>query len=100
MILVVEEATGYIGFGAVFRLSINASTIDSYFTWCIPFFSFGKLTNFISVLAMASSVPLEPNYAYVVIRLKMIESVNSLVDTTILCHYGETNDVFPIGDLV
>ena len=49
---------------------------------------------------MASSVPLVPNYVYVVIRLKMAESVNSLVGTTLLCHYGETNDVFPIGGLV
>jgi len=49
---------------------------------------------------MASSVPLVPNYAYVVIRLRMVESVNSLIDTILLCHYGETNDIFPIGALV
>jgi hypothetical protein len=30
----------------------------------------------------------------------MAESVNSLVDTTLLCLYGETNDIFPIGGLV
>jgi hypothetical protein len=41
-----------------------------------------------------------PNYFYVVIRLKMAESVNSLIGTTLICHYGETNDVFPIGGLV
>jgi len=51
-------------------------------------------------LAMASSVPLVPTYFYVVIRLKMAESVNSLVGSTLLCHYGETNDIFPIGGLV
>jgi len=44
---------------------------------------------------MASSVPLVPNFDYVVIRLKMAESVNSLVGTTLLCHYGETNYIFP-----
>jgi len=49
---------------------------------------------------MASSVPLVPNYVYVVIRLKMAESVNSLVGTTLLCHYGETNDIVPNGGLV
>jgi len=49
---------------------------------------------------MASSVPLVPNYVYVVIRLKMAESVNILVGTTSLCQYGETNDIFPIGGLV
>ena len=30
----------------------------------------------------------------------MTKSANSLVETTLLCHYGETNDIFPIGDLV
>jgi hypothetical protein len=48
---------------------------------------------------MASSVPLVPNYVYVVIRLKMAESDNFLVGMTLLCHYGETNDIFPIGGL-
>jgi hypothetical protein len=49
---------------------------------------------------MASSVPLVPNYVYVAIRLKMLEDINSLVGTTLLCHYGETNDIVPIGGLV
>ena len=49
---------------------------------------------------MASSVPLIPNCVYVVIRHKMAESVNSLVGTTLLCHYGETSDILPIGGLV
>jgi hypothetical protein len=30
----------------------------------------------------------------------MAESVNNLVGMTLLCHYGETNDIFPIGGLV
>jgi hypothetical protein len=30
----------------------------------------------------------------------MAESVNSLVGTTLLCHYGETNDEFTIGGLI
>ena len=41
-----------------------------------------------------------PNFAYIVIRLKMAERVNSLVGTTLLFHGGETNDIFPIGGLV
>jgi hypothetical protein len=49
---------------------------------------------------MTSSVTPIPNHVYVVIRLKMVESVNSLVGTTLLCHYGETNDVFLVGGLV
>ncbi len=48
----------------------------------------------------AFSVPPVPNYVYVVVRLNMAESVNSLVGTTLLCHYGDTNDIFPIGGLV
>ncbi len=67
----------------------------------ILFISSGNLTNSVSIfLAMAYSVPLVPNYVYVVIRLIMAESINSLVGSTLLCHYGETHDVFPIGDLV
>ena len=49
---------------------------------------------------MTSSVPLVPNYVYVVIRVKLAESVSSLVGSTLLCHYGETNNIFPIGGLV
>ena len=49
---------------------------------------------------MASSLLPVPNYVYVVIRLKMAESINSLVGITLHCHYGETDDVFPIGGLV
>jgi hypothetical protein len=30
----------------------------------------------------------------------MAENINSLVGSTLLCHYGETHDVFPIGGLV
>ena len=64
-------------------------------------FSSGNLTNSVSIiLAMASTVPLVPNYVYVVIRPKMAENINSLVGSTLLCHYGETHDVFPIGGLV
>ena len=49
---------------------------------------------------MVSSVPPVPTYIYVVIRLKMAESFNIRVGTTLLCHYGETNDIIPIGGLV
>ncbi len=51
-------------------------------------------------LAMASSVPLVPNYVYVVLRLKMAEICNSLLGKTLLCHYGETGDIFLIRGLV
>ena len=69
--MAIEEANGYIGFGDVFRLSIIASTLDSYFLRYGSFFS-ENLTDSVSIiifLAMASSVPLVPNYVYVAIRL-------------------------------
>ena len=49
---------------------------------------------------MASSVPLVSDYVYGVIRLKMTKSVNSLVGTILFCHYGETNNLFPICGIV
>ena len=49
---------------------------------------------------MASAVPLVLEYAYVLFRLKMVMQLNSLTSSTILCRYGDTNDVFPIGGLV
>jgi hypothetical protein len=49
---------------------------------------------------MTSSVPLVPNYAYVVVQINMTESVYSFVDTTLLCQYGGTNDFLPIRGLV
>jgi hypothetical protein len=48
---------------------------------------------------MTSSVPHVPNYVYVAIRLKMAGSVNSLVGTALICHYGEANNIFPFGGL-
>ena len=30
----------------------------------------------------------------------MVENVHSLLGTTVLCHYGETNGVFSIGCMV
>ena len=41
-----------------------------------------------------------PNYLCVVIRLKMAENIIYLVGSTLLRHYGEMHDVFPIGGLV
>ena len=85
--------------GQFFRLSITASKINIYFLWC-SFSFFRKFDLFCKCLVMASSVPLVPNYVYVLIGLKMAESINSRVGTTLLCHYGETNNVVPICGLV
>jgi hypothetical protein len=49
---------------------------------------------------MASAVPLVREYAYVVLRLKMSNSEDSLTSSIIRCHYGNANDVFPVGGLV
>ena len=46
---------------------------------------------------MASSAPSVPDYVYVVIRHKIAEIVYSIIGTTLLYHYRETSDIFPIG---
>ena len=46
---------------------------------------------------MSSST--QSNYVYVVIRLKMSESING-ISSSLFCHYGETDDAFLIGGLV
>jgi hypothetical protein len=97
VIIVVEEVTGYIGFGAVFDFRQLPQRYIVTFCGVVCFLE-NRLT--CKCLATASSVLLVPNYAYVVIRHKMAESVNSLVGTTLLCHYGETSDILPIGGLV
>ncbi len=40
-----------------------------------------------------------PNYVFVIIRLKMLESTSALFGR-LLCHHGISDDVYPIGDLV
>ncbi len=41
----------------------------------------------------------QSNYVYVIIRLKMSESINRIAGS-LFCHYGETDDAFLIGGLV
>ena len=49
---------------------------------------------------MDFSVPSIPNYFYVLIRLKMSDKVNGVVNGILLCHYGETNYACLVGGLV
>jgi len=49
---------------------------------------------------MASAVPSAHEYVYIIVRLKFTEDIKSLAPSSLLCHYGESNDVFPIGGLV
>ncbi len=49
---------------------------------------------------MASGVPLVRDYAYNVVRLKFTEDIKSLIPSSLFSHYGDTNDVHPIGGLV
>ena len=35
----------------------------------------------------------QSNYVYIIIRLKMSESINGIVGS-LFCHYGETDDAF------
>ncbi len=50
--------------------------------------------------SMASTVPLVREYAFVGLRIKIETQHHSLTSSSILCRYGDTNDVFPIGGLV
>ena len=46
-----------------------------------------------------SSSTSQSNHVYVIIKLKMLESINAIVGC-LFCHYNETDDVFIIGGLV
>ena len=60
----------------------------------------GFLPFFLSFFSsMASIAPLVREYAFVGLRLKMDIQQNSLTSSAILCLYGDTNDVAPIGGL-
>ncbi len=47
---------------------------------------------------MASSTS-QSQYVYVIIRLKMYETINGIAGS-LFCHYGETDDAFLIGGLI
>ena len=49
---------------------------------------------------MDFTLPPIPNYVYVPIRLKRSNTINGIVQGSLLCHYGETNDAFLVGGLV
>jgi uncharacterized membrane protein len=49
---------------------------------------------------MASTVPLVREYTFIVRRFKMGIKQNLVTCYVIICRYGNTNDVFPIGGLV
>jgi hypothetical protein len=49
---------------------------------------------------MASTVSLDPEYVYVGIRIKIVVDYNQIIPDVVVCHYGETYDVFLIGGLV
>jgi hypothetical protein len=50
---------------------------------------------------MGFSVTPIPNYVYVMlIRLKMPDTINGIVQASPLCHYGGTNYAFLVGGLV
>ena len=50
--------------------------------------------------SIESTVTLVSEYVFVVIHSKMGIKQNSLTSLVILCRYGNTKDVFPIGGLV
>ena len=54
----------------------------------------------LSISSSASTVPSVRDYVYIVCRLKFTADIKSLAPSYMFCHYGDTNDVFPIGGLV
>ena len=46
------------------------------------------------------AVPLVRDYAYIVVRLKFTKDLKTLAPSSLVCHYGDMNDVFPIGGIV
>ena len=50
-------------------------------------------------MASSSAVPTVREYAYIVCRLKFDRESN-FHPSSLFCHYGATNDIFPIGGLV
>ena len=54
----------------------------------------------LSLSSSASTVPFVRDYVYIVCILKFMADVKSLALRSLSCHYGDTNDVFPIGGLV
>ncbi len=51
-------------------------------------------------MASSSAVPFVREYVYIVCRLKFTNDVKCLTPSSLFCHYGETNDIFPVGGLV
>jgi len=54
----------------------------------------------LSMSSSASIVPSVRDYVYIVCRLKFTANIKSLAPSSMFCHYGDRNDVFPIGGLV
>ncbi len=49
---------------------------------------------------MASTTPCVRDYVCIICRLKFTEDIKSLAPSSLFCHHGDTNDVFPIKGLV
>ncbi len=54
----------------------------------------------LSLSSSASTIPYVRDYVYNVCRLKFTAGIKSLAPSSLFCHYGDTNDVFPIGGSV
>jgi hypothetical protein len=54
----------------------------------------------LSLSSSASTTPSVRDYVYIVCRLKFTAAIKSLAPSSLFYHYGDTNDVFPIGGLV
>jgi hypothetical protein len=62
-------------------------------------FSFFQFLVYCGCLDIAPTVPPEPNYVYILNRLKMSKEPYGPFGSGLFCYYGETNYVFLIGVL-
>ena len=54
----------------------------------------------LSLSSSASTFISVREYVYILRKLTFIAYIKSLAPSSLFCHYGDTNDVFPIGGLI
>jgi len=54
----------------------------------------------LSMSSSASTIPYVRDYVYIICRLTFTTDIKYLPPSSLFCHYGDTNDEFPIGGLV
>ena len=83
-------------------MSISDSIVDKM-TWVFYTLCYWLLVSSLAYIvilyfsSMASMVTLLLEYVYIVIRIKIVVDYCTITPSVVVCHYGETNDVFLIA---